>query len=78
MFARALMMFALMSVAAFGAASDGALDEQMIEYMDDDWFDEYVYVVVIDKKYLSKDDSDLLDQKPVKLPMWDPFWSAMR
>jgi bleomycin hydrolase len=47
-------------------------------YMDDDWFDEYVYVVVVDKKYLSKEDADLLMQKPVRLPMWDPFWSALR
>ena len=47
-------------------------------YMDNDWFDEYVYVIIVDKKYLSKDDADLLAQKPVRLPMWDPFWSAVR
>jgi len=47
-------------------------------YMDDDWFDEYVYVIIIDKKYLSNDDADLLMQKPVRLPMWDPFWMAVK
>jgi len=45
-------------------------------YMDDDWFDEYVYVAIVDKKYLSKDDLELLKQKPVQLPLWDPFWMA--
>lgn len=47
-------------------------------YMDDDWFNEYVYVAAVDKKYLSKDDADLLKQKPIRLPMWDPFWMAIK
>jgi bleomycin hydrolase len=45
-------------------------------YMDDDWFDEYVYLAIVDKKYLCKDDLELLKQKPVQLPVWDPFWMA--
>ncbi len=46
--------------------------------MDNAWFDEYVYVVVVDKKYLSKDDAKLLERKPIQLPMWDPFWMAVQ
>jgi len=46
-------------------------------YMDDDWFDAYIYVAIVDKKYLSKDDAERLKQKPIRLPMWDPFWMAI-
>ena len=41
--------------------------------MTDEWFDEYNYEVVIDKKYLSKSILKLFDQKPVKLSPWDPM-----
>ena len=41
--------------------------------MSDDWFDEYNYEVVIDKKYLSKKILKLFSQKPIKLEPWDPM-----
>ncbi len=41
--------------------------------MSDDWFDEYNYEVVIDKKYLSKKILSLFNQKPIKLEPWDPM-----
>ena len=41
--------------------------------MTDDWFDEYNYEVVIDKKYLPKKMLKLFDKKPVKLSPWDPM-----
>ena len=47
-------------------------------YMYDDWFDEYVYVAVVDKRLLRPEDRDALAQKPVVLPVWDPFWKALR
>ncbi len=47
-------------------------------YMYDDWFDEYVYVVVVDERLLDPDDRAKLELKPVVLPVWDPFWKAMR
>ncbi|PWB71126.1 aminopeptidase, partial [candidate division GN15 bacterium] len=47
-------------------------------YMDDDWFDAYIYVAIIDTRYLSKEDAALLKMKPVRLPMWDPFWMSMK
>lgn len=41
--------------------------------MSDDWFTEFVYEVVIDKKYLPEDVLNVLTQTPVVLPAWDPM-----
>ena len=41
--------------------------------MTDDWFSEYNYEVVIDKKYLPKKILDLFNNKLVKLDPWDPM-----
>lgn len=41
--------------------------------MYDDWFDEYVYKVIIHKKYLPKRVLDILKTDPVILPPWDPM-----
>ena len=41
--------------------------------MTDEWFDEYNYEVVIDKKYLSKKTLKLFKQKPITLNPWDPM-----
>jgi len=41
--------------------------------MSDDWFNEYLYEVVVDKKYLSKDVIAVLEQEPVHLKAWDPM-----
>ena len=43
--------------------------------MTDDWFEEYTYEVVIDKKYLSKKVLDIFKQKAVSLNPWDPMGS---
>jgi len=43
--------------------------------MSDKWFDEYVYQVVINKNYLSKELKFALTQKPVVLNPWDPMGS---
>jgi len=43
-----------------------------------DWFNEYVYIVIINKKYLSEEDLKKLEQKPTVLPMWDVFSRALR
>jgi bleomycin hydrolase len=37
----------------------------------DEWFDEYVFRLVIHKKYLTEEVLKVLEQKPVKLPQWD-------
>ncbi|TNN60205.1 Bleomycin hydrolase [Liparis tanakae] len=41
--------------------------------MTDDWFSEYVYEVVVDKKYLSDDVLAVMKEEPVVLPAWDPM-----
>lgn len=46
--------------------------------MDDDWFDEYVYSIIVDKKLLTKDVAALLKTTPTKLPSWDPMWAPIR
>ncbi|MDR2413603.1 MAG: C1 family peptidase [Odoribacteraceae bacterium] len=37
----------------------------------DEWFDEYIFRVVIHRRYLGQKALDALDQKPVMLPAWD-------
>ncbi|MGR3742498.1 C1 family peptidase [Companilactobacillus sp. DQM5] len=39
--------------------------------MDDKWFDEYVYEVVINKKYLTEEEVQQYNQEPIVLPSWD-------
>ncbi|CAF3395327.1 unnamed protein product [Rotaria sp. Silwood1] len=41
--------------------------------MTDDWFNEYLYEVVVDKKYLSKEVLAVLDQEAIILEAWDPM-----
>ena len=41
--------------------------------MTDQWFDQYNYEVVIDKKYLPLKIKKLFDKKPVSLNPWDPM-----
>jgi bleomycin hydrolase len=40
-----------------------------------DWFRQYGYEVVVDKKYVSADVMKVFDTKPVVLPAWDPMGS---
>lgn len=39
---------------------------------DDSWFNEYVYQVVINKKYLSKEQLAAYNEEPIELEPWDP------
>lgn len=41
--------------------------------MTDDWFTEYVYEVVVDKKFVPKEMLEVLKQEPKVLPAWDPM-----
>ena len=41
----------------------------------DSWFDEFVYQVVVDKKYLDDETLKLLDQPVIELEPWDPLGS---
>jgi bleomycin hydrolase len=41
----------------------------------DRWFDEYMFRLVVDRKYVPQQVLDVLQQKPVKLPAWDPMFA---
>ncbi|XP_053130925.1 bleomycin hydrolase-like isoform X1 [Hemicordylus capensis] len=41
--------------------------------MTDDWFSEYVYEVVVDKKHVPEDVLAVMQQDPIVLPAWDPM-----
>lgn len=41
--------------------------------MTDDWFSEFVYEVVVDRKFLAPDVLDVMQQEAVVLPAWDPM-----
>lgn len=40
-----------------------------------DWFRQYGYEVVVDKKYVSEDVMKVFNTKPIVLPAWDPMGS---
>ena len=52
----------------------GANDGHLI--MTDPWFDEYMFRLVLNKKYVTPKVMELLKQKPILLPAWDPMFSA--
>ena len=43
--------------------------------MTDKWFEEYMFRVVLEKKYVPADVMKLLEQKPIMLPSWDPMFA---
>ena len=43
--------------------------------MTDEWFEEYMFRVVVDKKYIPEKTLKLLEQKPILLPSWDPMFA---
>lgn len=51
------------------SANDGHL------IMTDRWFDEYMFRLVANKKYLPEHTLALLKQNPILLPAWDPMFS---
>ena len=42
--------------------------------MTDEWFDEYMFRLVVEKKYVPADILQMLEQEPVLLPAWDPMF----
>ena len=43
--------------------------------MTDEWFEEYMFRLVVEKKYVPADLMKMLDQKPIMLPAWDPMFA---
>ena len=42
--------------------------------MTDEWFDEYMFRLVVEKQFVPADVLKMLEQKPVMLPAWDPMF----
>jgi len=43
--------------------------------MTNDWFNEYMFRVVLEEKYIPAHIRAMLDQKPIMLPAWDPMFA---
>ena len=54
---------------------DESVGEKGFQVMNDSWFDEYMFEVAIEKKYLSPDMIAALDEEPIVLVPWDPMGS---
>ena len=42
--------------------------------MTNDWFDNYMFRLVVERKYIPAKTLKLFDQKPIMLPSWDPMF----
>ena len=80
-----------MAFTGIDTASDGSPLKWLVEnswgadrgdkgfwYMYDDWFSNYVYVVVVDKAHLDPEDLKNFEQKPEISPMWDPLMQSLK
>lgn len=43
--------------------------------MTDEWFNEYMFRLVVEKKFATSKVMEILKQKPVRLPAWDPMFA---
>ena len=43
--------------------------------MTDEWFNEYMFRLVVETKYSSEKVLEVLKQKPIRLPAWDPMFA---
>lgn len=43
--------------------------------MTDEWFDEYMFRLVVETKYVPEKVLKLFQQKPIRLPAWDPMFA---
>ena len=43
--------------------------------MTDEWFNEYMFRLVVEKKYVPADVMAKMSQKPILLPAWDPMFA---
>lgn len=43
--------------------------------MTDEWFNEYMFRLVVNKKYITDRVKEILKQKPTRLPAWDPMFA---
>ena len=43
--------------------------------MTDEWFNEYMFRLVLQKKYVPAGIMKYFDQEPIQLPSWDPMFA---
>lgn len=43
--------------------------------MTDEWFNEYMFRLVVEKKYITDKVKEVMKQKPTRLPAWDPMFA---
>ena len=43
--------------------------------MTDEWFNEYMFRLVVEKRFVSEEILKILEQKPIVLPAWDPMFA---
>ena len=43
--------------------------------MTDEWFNEYMFRVVVEKQFVPEDVMEMMKQQPLKLPPWEPMFS---
>lgn len=43
--------------------------------LSDEWFDAYMFRLVVNKKYITEETKSILKQKPIRLPAWDPMFA---
>ncbi len=43
--------------------------------MTDEWFNEYMFRLVVEKKYVPENLMKLMEQEPIMLPAWDPMFA---
>ena len=44
--------------------------------MTDEWFDEYMFRLVVEERFVPDNIKQLLKQEPIQLPAWDPMFAA--
>ncbi len=76
-----------MSLVGVNILEDGSIDKWLLEnswgekgqkgflVMTDSWFDEYMFRLVINKKYINDQTLKILETEPVMLPPWDPMFA---
>jgi bleomycin hydrolase len=76
-----------MALVGVNILPDGTIDKWLLEnswgadkgnkgflIMTDDWFSEYMFRLVVNKKYIDAETLKILDSKAIMLPPWDPVF----
>ena len=77
-----------MALVGFNKLKDGTIDKWLLENswgkdkghdgfltMTDQWFSEYMFRLVVNKKYIDPETLKILEQKATMLPPWDPMFA---